>query len=59
MLVMDAVGAGEDAFPLCPGAGDLATRCCLLTERKSVRRSSTLGTEQKAGLPRTNTSLSH
>ena len=45
MLVMDAVGAGEDAFPLCPGAGDLVTRCCLLTDRKLVRSSSTLGTE--------------
>lgn len=29
MLVMDAAGAGEDAFPLCPGAGDLVIRCCL------------------------------
>lgn len=34
MLVMDAVGAGEDVFPLCPGAGDLVTRCCLLKNRK-------------------------
>lgn len=59
MLVMDAVGAGEDAFPLCPGAGDLVTRCCLLTDRKLVRSSSTLGTEWKAGLPRTSTSSSH
>lgn len=44
MLVMDAVGAGEGAFPLCPGAGDLVTRCCLLTD-KLVRSSSTLSTE--------------
>lgn len=29
MLVMDAAGAGEDAFPLCPGAGDFVIRCCL------------------------------
>lgn len=35
MLVMDAAGAGEDAFPLCPGAGDLVTRCCLLRDRES------------------------
>lgn len=34
MLVIDAVGAGEDVFPLCPGAGDLVTRCCLLRDRK-------------------------
>lgn len=59
MLVMEAVGAGEDALPLCPGAGDLVTRCCLLTDSKLVRPSSTLGTEWKAGLPRTNASLSH
>lgn len=36
MLVMDAVGAGEDAFPLCPGAGDLVTRCCLLKRGQSL-----------------------
>lgn len=59
MLVMDAAGAGEDAFPLCPGAGDLVIRCCLLTDRSSVRSSSTLSKERQAGLPRTSTSLSH
>lgn len=35
MLVMEAAGAGEDAFPLCPGAGDFATRCCLWRDRES------------------------
>lgn len=29
MLVMEAAGAGEEEFPLCTGAGDLVTRCCL------------------------------
>lgn len=59
MLVIDAAGAGEDAFPLCPGAGDLVIRCCLLTDRRLVRSSSTLGKEREAGLPRTSKSLSH
>lgn len=32
MLVMEAAGAGEEEFPLCTGAGDLVTRCCLFSE---------------------------